>query len=175
MRLSSLCLAAGLTLCAACGGLADGVPPGQIVRSDGTFQSAKLSSSGGMPSSTYTGDECDPMSVEIFEVDATASTATWDRCIYNYAARRNLLSQGTRALAADELATIRNALLQVQIGNGSRGMCGLDKPTVILDVQVNGIVGRYVDDFYGCMPAPDGRTFVKNIDAVAIAMWNLAS
>ena len=52
-------------------------------------------------------------------------------------------------------------------------MCGADKATVTIDVQVNGSVGRYVDDFYGCNPAPDGRTFVENIDVMESAMGKL--
>ena len=42
-----------------------------------------------------------------------------------------------------------------------------------LDIQANGAVGHYVDDFYGCQPAPEGRVFIIGMDYVENALGHL--
>jgi hypothetical protein len=160
-------LAAGLSLCAACG--QDGSH--QIVPSDGSFDLAILASSGGLPRPKYTGDECDSSYLNAITVDHTAATVTWDTCAYDVNVGHSVIGQGTRSLTTDELTSVKDALLEVTVGND--GLCGMDKAIVTLDVQVHGETGRYVDDFYGCKPAPDGRTFVMKIDWVESAMGKL--
>jgi hypothetical protein len=82
-----------------------------------------------------------------------------------------VILQGSRDLTPNELATVKDALLQVHVGGSS--LCGADKAVVTLDIQAHGSVGRYVDDFYGCLPPPDGRTFVAGIDTLEIAVAKL--
>ena len=172
MKLSTIYLALGLVLSAACGGQQTKEKQShQVVGSDGAFETVLLTSSGGMPPPQNAGDQCGSQYVNTVQVDATATMVTWDACHYDSSSGHTVINQGTRTLTPDELATVRAALLQVRIGNS--GMCGADKATVTIDVQVNGSVGRYVDDFYGCNPAPDGRTFVENIDVMESAMGKL--
>jgi hypothetical protein len=167
MKLSSLSAALLVSLLSACGQDDNH----QLIASDGSFDSAVLSSTGGMPRPKYTGDECDTSYVNVITVDHAAATVTWDTCAYDVNVGHAVIGQGTRSLTADELASVADALLQVVIGNS--GACGMDKAIVTLDVQAHGKTGRYVDDFYGCKPAPDGRTFVTKIDWVESAMGKL--
>jgi hypothetical protein len=167
MKPGTLCLAAGLLFFSACGE----ADSSQIVPSDGSFDVVTLVSSGGMPGPRHDGDECDSMYNETITVARATATVTWDTCWYGSAAGHSIIDQGTRSLTTDELASVSDALLEMTIGND--GLCGFDKPTVTLDVVRNGTVGRYVDDFYGCQPPPDGRIFVEKMDWVESAMWKL--
>jgi len=167
LKPGALCLAAGLLFGSACGEV-DG---NQIVPSDGSFDIATLMSSGGMPGPRNDNDECDSLYKETIAVTRATATVTWDTCALDVGVGHMVLDRGSRSLTVDELAGVSDALLEVVIGND--GLCGFDKPTVTLDVVRNGTVGRYVDDFYGCQPPPDGRIFVEKMDWVESAMWKL--
>ncbi len=168
MKTSPLFLIAGLLLCAACDG--EQADSDKIVGRDGAFDSVLLVSTGGMPWLSA-GNECGASYVNTIKVDALAATVAWDACRYDSATGHTIGKQGTRAVTSAELDALRAALLQVTIG--SEDLCGYDKPNVTLDVQVKGSTGRYADSFYSCRPAPEGRTFVLNIDDVEDALWKL--
>jgi hypothetical protein len=139
----------------------------------GAFDALTLGVSGGMPMPPHDGDECDVSYPETITVDAASATITWDLCRYDSSLPHTFVSRGSRVLDAAELETVRQALALVQVGN--RGMCGADKATITLDVSAGGVQGRYVEDFYGCNPPIDGRTFVVNVDDLEYALWDLAT
>lgn len=143
----------------------------QVAGPDGRFDSVKITSGGGFVPAKQAADECDPGDAAVITADAVASSVTWNLCRHSTSLGHMVVVSGTRSATSAELGSIRAALLQVQIGN--RGMCGADKGLVTLDVTREGSTGRYVDDFYGCQPAPEGRTFVTNIDAAANALFAL--
>lgn len=167
MKLGFVSFAAGLVFVVACTG------DNQMIGADGHFDTLTLSSSGGMPPPMYDGDECGAGYVNVMSVTASPAQFAWDLCRFsNDGAQHTVIARGTRSLDPSELATVRDALVQVHIGNS--GDCGFDKPLVTLDVQAGGAVGHYVDDFYGCNPPPDGRTFVTGIDWIQNALGKLA-
>lgn len=167
MKACFFSLLIGMALVASCGDSGN-----HMVGGDGNFDSLTLSSSGGMPGPRHDGDECNTGYNNIETVTSAPAMLAWDRCAWASGdVLRNVISTGSRELTPTELATVRDALSQVRVG--SRGMCGADKWVVTLDVQAGGSVGRYVDDFYGCRPAPDGRTFVIGIDPLEGAVGKL--
>jgi hypothetical protein len=166
MKLPSFCLLAGFLLCQACGAEDD-----DVVGGDGIFETLTLASSGGMPRQEHGGDQCGTGYSSTVTVDANPAQVRWDACQYDAQALHTFIGQGTRPLTNDELGTVEEALRRLQISKST--ICGFDKPIVILDLQAHGTLGRYVDDFYACKPAPDGRTFVANIDYVEWAVWKL--
>jgi hypothetical protein len=144
-----------------------------MVGGDGNFDSLTLSSSGGMPGPWNDGDQCNSGYNNVETVTSAPATITWDLCAWAWGGvPYNVISTGSRELTPTELATVRDALLQVKVS--SRTLCGYDKWVVTLDVQAGGSVGRYVDDFYACRPAPDGRTFVIGTDGLEVALARLA-
>jgi hypothetical protein len=161
-----LFLAAVALSVAACDGSNDGA-----LGRNGAFDSLTLASSGGMPWPSQAGDECNASYANTVTVVAASATIGWDTCGADTSLRHTVLTRGSRTLTADELASVRTALAAVQVGN--RGACGADKAVVTLDVSVDGVTGRYVEDFYGCQPPVDGRTFVMNTSALEYALWNL--
>jgi hypothetical protein len=105
-------------------------------------------------------------------VTASPAEVSWDLCRWPTGDVQHLaISKGSRSPTPAELATLKEALQHVHVGKS--GNCGADKPVVTLDIEVNGNVGHYVDDFYGCDPPPAGRTFVMGIDWVENAVWKL--
>jgi hypothetical protein len=142
-----------------------------LVGQDGKFETLSLSATGGMPWPSRDGNECDASYQNVVSVDAASSSITWDTCQYDSAQGHTIIARGTRTTTPAELETIRQALRAVQVGN--RGYCGADKASVTLDVWAGGFLGRYVDDFYGCHPPVDGRTFVMNIGQLEYALWAL--
>jgi len=142
-----------------------------LVGQDGTFQSLSLAATGGMPWPSRDGNECNASYQNVVSVDAASSSITWDTCQYDSAQSHTIVARGSRTTTLAELETIRQALRAVQVGN--HGYCGADKASVTLDIWVGGFLGRYVDDFYGCHPPVDGRTFVMNIDQLEYTLWAL--
>jgi hypothetical protein len=69
------------------------------------------------------------------------------------------LETGNRTLSDSEFSSVLAALAQVKIER--RNMCGADGGVTKLDLVVDGTTLGYVDDFYGCRAAPEGRTFVS--------------
>jgi len=166
MKVLFLSLFAGLALGGCDGG------DSQLVGGDGNFDTLTLSSSGGMPGPRREGDECDSMYPNLRTVTSSPATIAWDLCAWPTANVQHMaVAQGSRALTSAELATVKDALLQVHVGKS--GLCGADKAVVTLDIQAHGGVGHYVDDFYGCQPAPAGRTFVTGIDWLESAVGKL--
>jgi putative hemolysin len=140
--------------------------------SGAAFDKLTLSSSGGMPGPRRDGDECDNMYTNVRTVTASPAEISWDLCEWPTGdVQHMVISKGSRSLAPAELATVKESLQQVHIGNS--GYCGADKPIVTLDVEAKDSVGHYVDDFYGCNPPPQGRTFVTGIDWVESAVGKL--
>jgi len=74
-------------------------------------------------------------------------------------------------MTATEKEDVRQALSTLHVG--SRGSCGADVPIITLDLQAQGAMARYVDDFHSCMPDPDGRTFVMNLQELQTVLWQL--
>jgi hypothetical protein len=144
----------------------------QPVGLDGHFDSLKLASSGGIPWPRNTGDECNSSHANSVSVAAATSSIAWDACEYDSTVGHMTLAQGGRTLESAELESVRQALRELRVGND--GSCGADKAMVTLDVESGAASGRYVDDFYGCEPPIEGRTFVKNIDSLGYVLWNLA-
>lgn len=167
MKLSSLSLTVWLALWASCDS-----GDGQMVGGDGKFDTLTLSSSGGMPGPRRDGDECDNLYVNSMTVTSSPATFAWDRCAWPTTDVQHMsISRGSRELTPPDLATVNDALLHVHVGKS--GLCGADKAVVTLDIQAHGAVGHYVDDFYGCDPAPEGRTFVIGIDWLESAVGKL--
>jgi hypothetical protein len=138
---------------------------------NGEFDVLTLVSSGGMPWPPHDGDECNASYANTTTVQAATATIVWDTCRYDATAGHNVIARGSRTLGADELQSVRQAVAVVHVGNN--GMCGADKATVTLDILVGDKLGRYVDDFYGCDPPIDGRTFVQDTTNLEYLMWNL--
>jgi hypothetical protein len=167
MKPWGLSLAAVLALAASCGDSGT-----QLVGGDGNFDTLSLSSSGGMPAPKRDGDECDSQYTNVTTVTSSPSLIAWDLCTWPAGAdQHRVIAQAGRELTSAELATVKEAILKVHVGKS--GDCGFDKPVVTLDVQAQGAVGHYVDDFYGCQPPPAGRTFVTGIDWVESAVGKL--
>ncbi len=139
----------------------------------GDFDVLTLGSSGGMPWPMRDGNACNASYPNTVTVDAATATITWDTCAYDAATTHTAVSRGSRVLTADELQSVRQAVASLQVGN--RGICGADKATVTLDISIGDKLGRYVDDFYGCQPPVDGRTFVKDTSNVEYVLWNLVT
>ncbi len=169
-RCLSFLVVTALLLSTACDG-ANNSQNLQLVGGDGNFDAVILSSSGGMPWASRAGDECGSAYNNVMTVDGSSGSFTWDVCMFDSTAGHTTIGQGSRPLSEAELATVKDALAQVKIGND--GLCGADKATVTLDLQAGSALGRYVDSFYGCKPPPDGRTFVLNIDWVESALGKL--
>jgi hypothetical protein len=163
-----LCLLSAAAVFASCN---DG--DGQMVGGDGNFDTLTLSWSGGMPQIMRDGDECsgrDYANVET--VTSSPATVAWDHCSWpGEGPQHMVILRGSRALTPGELASVKDALSQVHVGGNN--VCGADGPVVTLDIQAHGSLGRYVDDFYGCLPPPDGRTFVAGINALESAVAKL--
>jgi hypothetical protein len=105
-------------------------------------------------------------------VTSSPATIAWDWCAWaTLDVPHTVISQGSRDLTPAELATVTDALLHIHVGTSN--LCGADKSVVTLDVQAHGSVGHYVDDFYGCEPAPEGRTFVTGMDWMESAVGKL--
>jgi hypothetical protein len=167
MNARLLALPLSLALCASCDS-----GDGAMVGGDGNFDTLTLSSSGGMPGPRNDGDECNTTYTNRETVTSSPATIVWDLCAWPTPdVQHTVIAQGSRELTAAELATVNEALLHVHVGKSD--LCGYDKPVVILDVQAHGGVGHYVDDFYGCKPAPDGRTFVTGMDWIESAVGKL--
>lgn len=135
------------------------------------FDSLTLVAWGGMPFAPRAGNACDSSYRSTTTVDATTSTITWDTCGNDVALAHTVIRQGSRSLDPTELAAVRNAWASIPVGN--RGMCGADKATITIDVVKGDTVGRYVEDFYGCQPPTDGRTFVGDTTQLLTLLWTL--
>jgi hypothetical protein len=167
MKLCFFSFVTGMTLLASCG---DG--DGGMVGGDGSFDKLTLASSGGMPGPRHDGDECDNMYTNVRTVTASPAGISWDLCKWPTADVPHMtISKSSRSLTPAELAIVKEAIQHVRLGNS--GLCGADKSAVTLDIEANGSVGHYADDFYGCNPPPSGRTFVTGIDWVESAVGKL--
>jgi hypothetical protein len=167
IKLSLLSFLTGLALVASC---SDG--DSEMVGGDGNFDTLTLSSIGGMPGPRHDGDECDNMHGNVMTVAASQAGISWDLCTWPTVDSPHMtITKGSRSLTPAELGTVKESLQHVRVGNG--GHCGFDKPIVTLDIEGNGSIGHYVDDFYGCNPPPSGRTFVTGIDWVESAVGKL--
>jgi hypothetical protein len=123
-------------------------------------------------SATLSTDECNNMYATRETVTSSPATIAWDLCAWPTPdVQHSVFALGSRELTAAELATVNEALLHVHLGKSD--LCGADKAVVTLDIQAHGSVGRYVDDFYGCQPAPAGRTFVMGMDWIESAVRKL--
>jgi len=112
-------------------------------------------------------DECSAAYRNNIVVDALAQSIEWDHCL------EGSLKQGRRFFQGEEISLVQKALSKIEIG--SREDCGADKPTITLDIEYSDRVSRYADDFYSCEPAPEGRTFVRNIDELTFLLRKYAS
>ena len=136
--------------------------PALGVRSDGSFDRLTLRSSGGLPGPTNPRDEC--ADVTSLEVDGPGLTVAWSRCDYSPAVGHTVSVTGKRAITSVELAGVEAGLQQISVGHS--GECGADAPVVRLDVQTGSTHTQFIDDFYSCVPAPEGSSYVTNIDVV---------
>ena len=119
--------------------------------------------------------ECDPSTyADTYTLNVPERSFTFSKCDMEQEMDllKGVVVSGDRAVSADQVQGVLVALGELQ--EGSENGCGADKPLLTLDIDTPAKLYQYVDSFYSCQPAPDGRTFVKNIDAVSDALLKLA-
>jgi hypothetical protein len=132
------------------------------------FDSLTYTSGGGWMPFVSIADECSPSST--ISVDSTGNYA-FDGCVYNDQGLSQRVT-AERQLSDAEMTQVTDALAEVEIG--SSGNCGADKGVDTLTVQASdGTTENYLDDFYSCEPAPEGETYVTNIDVIGSALSSL--
>jgi hypothetical protein len=117
---------------------------------------------------------CDlPTFPETLSIMAATRRLSWDLCEVATSGQVERLT-GDRVLTSAELAVVRDSLSRV-VPSHQTG-CGADASVVVLDLEAQGRVGRYVDDFYaGCLPpSAAGRTLVSKLADLDVVVFALA-
>jgi hypothetical protein len=142
-------------------------PPGKtdvFIAPDG-FVRLSLRSTGGMPVPSDPTSTCNMSYLNTYTVDAAASSLTWDVCSpVATGSTKRAPSQGTCTLARAQLDQVAVALAKIKLSTATA--CGLDKPTVTLDVETSAGSAQYADDFYACH-ATNGQAPVSGINDLA--------
>jgi hypothetical protein len=145
--------------------------PGVFIAPEG-FVRLTLRSTGGMPPLTDPTSTCNVSYLNTYAVDAAAASLACDTCSPVAAgSSKRAPNKSTRTLARDELDRVSVALAKIKLSTQTG--CGLDKPTVTLDVQTAAGSASYADDFYACRNSY-GKP-VSNIDDLAYLLPGLCS